>query len=72
MTPFSLILNLLTHYFHKILDPIGPKFVSRAEPGYRVFDEVLPRAHHHSQIHELLSYKIYIMMNVILCQFIAS
>ncbi len=33
MTPFSLILNLLTHYFHKILNPIGSKFVSRAEPG---------------------------------------
>ncbi len=40
MTPFSLILNLLTHYFHKILDPIGSKFVKRAEPGYRIFDEV--------------------------------
>ncbi len=42
MTHFSLILNLLTHYFHKILDPIGSKFVSRAEPGYRIFDEVPP------------------------------
>ncbi len=30
----SLILNLLTHYFHKILDPIGSKFESRSEPGY--------------------------------------
>ncbi len=40
MTPFSLILNLLTHYFHKILDQIGSKFVSRTEPGYRIFDEV--------------------------------
>ncbi len=43
MTPFSLILNLLTHYFHKILDPIGSKFISRAEPGYRIFDEVPPQ-----------------------------
>ncbi len=42
MTPFSLILNLLIHYFHKILDPIGSKFVSHAEPGYRIFDEVPP------------------------------
>ncbi len=42
MTPFSLILNLLTHYFNKILHPIGSKFVSRAEPGYRIFDEVPP------------------------------
>ncbi len=42
MTPFTLILNLLTHYFHKILDPIGSKFVSRAEPGYGIFYEVPP------------------------------
>ncbi len=42
MSPFSLILNLLTDYFHKILDPIGSKFVTRAEPGYRIFDEVPP------------------------------
>ncbi len=34
MTPFSLILSLLTHYFHKILDSIGSKFVSRAVPEY--------------------------------------
>ncbi len=40
MIPFSLILNLLTHYFHKTLDPIGSKFVSRAEPRYRIFHEV--------------------------------
>ncbi len=38
VTPFSLNLNLLTHYFHEILDLIGSKFVSRAEPGYRIFD----------------------------------
>ncbi len=42
MTPFSLILNLLTHYFHKILDLIESKFESRAEPVYRIFDEVNP------------------------------
>ncbi len=42
MTTFTLILNLLTHYFHKILDLIGSKFVSCAEPGYRIFDEVPP------------------------------
>ncbi len=41
MTLFSLILNLLTHYFHKILDPIGSKFVSRAEPRYRIFDDAI-------------------------------
>ncbi len=43
MTPFSLILYLFDPHFHKTLDPIGSKKNSRAEPGYRKFDEVTPR-----------------------------
>ncbi len=54
MTPFSLILNLLTHYFHQNFRSDWVKFVSHAEPRYQIFDEVPPpnRAdntpyHHH-------------------------
>ncbi len=57
MTPFSLILILLTHYFHKILDPIGSKFVSRAEPGYRIFDAA-------KWISVLMLYKLMYMIQV--------